>query len=315
MADYSYGGYPERYGRNQKTLPTEPPYTAFVGNLPNGITQGDVERFFPEQKLVSVRLVKDKETDRFKGFCYVEFVDVENLRQALLKDGRITVDGLQVRLDIADGKRNDNKGGFNNKQNRGGGSGGMGGNKYNQHQGGSFNRDNMRNNSRGGGASSGGGFNDFSRGGPGGFRNNNGPNRSNSMNDHGYNSMRQDNRGEWNRGNYGNFDNQHRGGPGGGMGGGSGRMRQGGPPDHGYRDQPRPRNTHSEYMPPPPADTTGRPRLVLAPRTKPDPVNQLAETLDRSKIFGNAKPREEKLAEKGAGSGGEDRAGKSESEQ
>ncbi|XP_026688985.1 H/ACA ribonucleoprotein complex subunit 1-like, partial [Diaphorina citri] len=72
----------------------------------------------------------------------------------------------------------------------------MGGNKYNQHQGGSFNRDNMRNNSRGGGASSGGGFNDFSRGGPGGFRNNNGPNRSNSMNDHGYNSMRQDNRGE-----------------------------------------------------------------------------------------------------------------------
>jgi RNA-binding proteins (RRM domain) len=84
---------------------------------------------------VSVRLVKDKETDRFKGFCYVEFVDVENLRQALLKDGRITVDGLQVRLDIADGKRNDNKGGFNNKQNRGGGSGGMGGNKYNQHQG------------------------------------------------------------------------------------------------------------------------------------------------------------------------------------
>jgi hypothetical protein len=54
---------------------------------------------------------------------------------------------------------------------------------------------------------------------------------------------------------------------------------------------------------------------VLAPRTKPDPVNQLAETLDRSKIFGNAKPREEKLAEKGAGSGGEERAGKSESEQ
>ncbi|KAL1454194.1 hypothetical protein WDU94_010474 [Cyamophila willieti] len=291
MADF-YGGNQERYGRNQKTLPTEPPYTAFVGNLPNGITQGDVERFFPDEKIVSVRLVKDKETDRFKGFCYVEFSELEDLRQALLKDGKIRVDNQEVRLDIADGKRNDNRGGFNNRQNRGGGGGGgMGG-------GGSFNRDNMRNNSRGGGSS--GGFNDFNRGGegPGGFRNNSGPNRShNSMNDHGgqYNNMRQDNRG--NRGNYGNFDNQQRGNMGGGSMGG-GRMR-GGPPDHGYRDQQRPpRNTQAEYLPPPPADTTGRPRLNLAPRTKPDPVNQLAETLDRSKIFGKAKPREEKIDDK-----------------
>lgn len=82
-------------------------------------------------QLVSVRLVKDKETDRFKGFCYVEFAELEDLRQALLKDGRITVDSHEVRLDIADGKRNDNRGGFNNRQ-RGGG---MGGKYYNQHQG------------------------------------------------------------------------------------------------------------------------------------------------------------------------------------
>uniref|UniRef100_A0A8D8T7X2 Eukaryotic translation initiation factor 4H n=2 Tax=Cacopsylla melanoneura TaxID=428564 RepID=A0A8D8T7X2_9HEMI len=307
MADF-YGGNQERYGRNQKTLPTEPPYTAFVGNLPNGITQGDVEKFFPEEKIVSVRLVKDKETDRFKGFCYVEFSDLEDLRQALLKDGKIRVDNQEVRLDIADGKRNDNRGGFNNRQNRGGGGGGMGG-------GGSFNRDNMRNNSRGGGSS--GGYNDFNRGGTGGGFRNNGPNRSqNSMNDHGSqynnNNMRQDNRG--NRGNYGNFDNQQRGGMGMGGGGGGGmgggRMRQGGPPDHGYRDQQRPpRSTQSEYLPPPPADTTGRPRLMLAPRTKPDPVNQLAETLDRSKIFGNAKPRDEKPDEKEKSESAGDEAG------
>lgn len=301
MSQNFFDGNEVRYGRNQKTLPLDPPYTAFVGNLPNGITQGDVERFFPDLKLVSVRLVKDKETDRFKGFCYVEFSDVENLRQALLKDGLIQVDGHQVRLDIADGKRNDNRGGFNNRQNRGGGGGGMGGGGG----GGSFNRDNMRNNSRGGG--SGGGFNDFNRGPPGGgggFRNNNGPNRNYPSSDSGHNSMRQDNRGEWNRGNYGNFDNQQRGGPGGGMGGGGGRMRQGGgPPDHGYRDQGRPRNPPQEYLPPPPADTSGRPRLNLAPRTKPDPVNQLAETMNRSKIFGNAKPREEKGDENNGAAG------------
>lgn len=57
-----------------------------------------------------------------------------------------------------------------------------------------------------------------------------------------------------------------------------------------------------------PADTSGRPKLMLAPRTKPDPVNQLADTVNRSKIFGNARPREEKVeAEEGgaAGSGGD----------
>lgn len=39
----------------------------------------------------------------------------------------------------------------------------------------------------------------------------------------------------------------------------------------------------------------GRPKLNLAPRTVKDPVNALASTKQAAAIFGEAKPREEKV--------------------
>lgn len=105
----------------------------------------------------NVRLVKDKETDQFKGFCYVEFETIQELEEAVALDGRIVLDSNPnpLRIDIAEQKKNDrwalrslmtswnfltlnmvNFSGFNNRR-----GGPMGGGGQNMRGGRSFNGD------------------------------------------------------------------------------------------------------------------------------------------------------------------------------
>ncbi|KAF7978852.1 hypothetical protein HWV62_44667 [Athelia sp. TMB] len=72
--------------REDLPLPTQPPYTAFVGNLAFDLTEIDLEEFFAGQKTKTIKIIKDRD-EKPKGFGYVEFEDLDGLKEALAKSG------------------------------------------------------------------------------------------------------------------------------------------------------------------------------------------------------------------------------------
>jgi len=93
---------PDRSGppREDLPLPTEPPYTAFVGNLVFDLTELDLEEFFGADKTKSVKIIRDRE-DKPKGFGYVEFNDLDSLKDALAKTGS-SLAGRTIRVSVAE---------------------------------------------------------------------------------------------------------------------------------------------------------------------------------------------------------------------
>jgi len=278
---YGGGGGGGGGGRPQKTFPTEPPYTAYVGNLPDGMVQGDIEYMFQGCKIRNVRLVRDRETDVFKGFCYVEFEDPESLTEALGFNGA-SLEGKNLRVDIADGRRD--RGERGGRGGRGGPRGGGGGGYNNE-----FNRNNRYEGGGGG------------RGGGGYGRDRGYENRGGGVERGGYDNR--DRRGGYDRGGYGGGRNEDGGGYGGQQGyrsggGGGGRDHH---PNFGMRrdrrDSDRRQPYQEEFKEPTAEEAAARPRLKLLPRTVKDPVNSVADAMQQAKIFGGAKPREERESE------------------
>ncbi|XP_072164111.1 eukaryotic translation initiation factor 4H-like [Diadema setosum] len=263
-------------GRSGANFPTAPPYTAYVGNLPDDSVQGDLDHIFENLSIRNIRLVHDKDTGKFKGFCYVEFEDGDTLKEALELDGAI-YDGRKLRVDIAEGRKNrrdGQRGGYSGGGRGGGSRGGYGGN-----------RDGERGGYRGGGSggyenSGGGGGWDDRRGGYGGYGGGGG------RRDRGYG------------GGGGGFDGG-RGGFDGGRGGSDGGRDRGYGGGRGRRDGDfnRPPRQREEFREPTAEEVAQRPKLKLAPRTVKEPVGQEVDSSKRSAIFGTGKPREEKLSD------------------
>ncbi|KAJ4479937.1 hypothetical protein J3R30DRAFT_3466939 [Lentinula aciculospora] len=84
--------------REDIPLPTQPPYTAFIGNLPFDLIEAELEDFFTKTK--SVKIIKDRE-DKPKGFGYVEFEDLDSLKDAIDKSGA-TFSGRTIRVSVAE---------------------------------------------------------------------------------------------------------------------------------------------------------------------------------------------------------------------
>ncbi|KAJ1900982.1 Eukaryotic translation initiation factor 4B, partial [Kickxella alabastrina] len=87
-------------------FPTSPPYTSFVGNLSFNADEAALRDFFAGLPVDSVRLIRDRENDKPKGYGYVQFADLESLKVAVGMDGR-DLGGRPVRINVSE-QRQDN---------------------------------------------------------------------------------------------------------------------------------------------------------------------------------------------------------------
>ncbi|KAH9481526.1 putative eukaryotic translation initiation factor 4H [Psilocybe cubensis] len=86
--------------REDVPLPTQPPFTAFVGNLAFDLTESELESFFSGIKTKSVKIIRDKD-EKPKGFGYIEFEDLDGLKEALGKTGS-NFSGRTIRVSVAE---------------------------------------------------------------------------------------------------------------------------------------------------------------------------------------------------------------------
>ncbi|TDL14314.1 RNA-binding domain-containing protein [Rickenella mellea] len=154
---------PEKRAKAFGDVASEPSSTLFVGNVSFDTTEDNLWEVFAEYgEVKSVRLPTDRDTQRPKGFGYVEFTDLESAKKAFESAQGLDVQGRPIRLDYSQPRSNDGGGG-RGRGGFGGGRGSFGGDR------GSFGGDRGYG-GRGGGRGRGGDRGRGGRGGRGGDR-------------------------------------------------------------------------------------------------------------------------------------------------
>lgn len=73
----------------------------YVGNLPYSCDESQLDEIFSGYgKLEDVKLIRDRETGRSKGFAFVTFADEQEAESALEKDGQ-EIGGRNLRVNFA----------------------------------------------------------------------------------------------------------------------------------------------------------------------------------------------------------------------
>ena len=95
----------------------------YVGNLPYTADEESIRELFSQHGTVdAVRLINDRETGRFRGFCFVEMPE-SDAQTAIARLNGHDMGGRQLRVNEA----REREGGGGGGARRGGGGGGYGG--------------------------------------------------------------------------------------------------------------------------------------------------------------------------------------------
>lgn len=99
---------------DEENIPTNPPFVAYITNLPYDVDEEDLAEFFAEMKVSNMRLPKD--SNKLRGYGYVEFEDRQSLIDALSMTNT-TIKTRRVRIEVSNSS-NDERRGRMNRDNR-----------------------------------------------------------------------------------------------------------------------------------------------------------------------------------------------------
>merc|ERR1712063_126153 len=88
--------------------------TMFVGNLPWSASEDEIREFFGDIDISDLRMMTDRQTGNFKGFCYVDFPDEETAKKAFALSGS-DYNGREIKVDYTQAAATNNSA-YNNTQ-------------------------------------------------------------------------------------------------------------------------------------------------------------------------------------------------------